>query len=373
MPPTNEFLTFCPTDTGTNLLTESEYAASADRTSGNKPGVASAKLNNKALRQANAITSQFAQMVANQLGSDVIDDGISARLLGQFLATLKPYAPKTTVLTSGSGTFALTHIFFIASGSATVGATYTNNAQTFTVLATVSGATEIRMTGTGVPATNGTLTKASGTGDATLTFYAFRKALYLHVRMVGAGAGGGSSANAGGSGNAGSAGGDSTFGTSLLTAAGGAAGSDFRTGGTGGAVTVNSPAVDVNSSAGGTGSAGTASNTSLDFIPVGAGGSTPRFTMPTSQLFPSGNPGVSAPANSGCGGSGASVASAAGGGASTGAGGGAGGYIEATISSPSATYAYAVGAGGAGGASVGGGPVGGTGGSGIIIVEEYYQ
>jgi len=46
---TNNFLPFSPTDTGTNLLTQVEYAAATDRTIGNQPGVASSKLNNKAI------------------------------------------------------------------------------------------------------------------------------------------------------------------------------------------------------------------------------------------------------------------------------------------------------------------------------------
>lgn len=58
----------------------------------------------------------------------------------------------------------------------TVGATYTNNGQTFTVLASVetgSGSTRTRLiscSGTGAPTTSGTLTKSAGTGDATITF-----------------------------------------------------------------------------------------------------------------------------------------------------------------------------------------------------------
>jgi hypothetical protein len=52
------------------------------------------------------------------------------------------------------------------------------------------------------------------------------------------------------------------------------------------------------------------------------------------------------------------------------AGGGAGEYAEIFIGSPSATYSYAVGAGGTKGD--GASADGGSGGSGIIIVEEYY-
>jgi len=75
---------------------------------------------------------------------------------------------------------------------------------------------------------------------------------------------------------------------------------------------------------------------------------------------------------------------AAGGGASTGVdavfasisatarppSGGEGEYIEIIINSPAATYTYTVGAGGAGGS--GGTYAGAAGGSGYIIVDEYY-
>jgi hypothetical protein len=60
----------------------------------------------------------------------------------------------------------------VSSASATVGATYTNNSQTFTVLATIASATTLYMLATGAPGASGTLTKASGTGDATITFSA---------------------------------------------------------------------------------------------------------------------------------------------------------------------------------------------------------
>jgi hypothetical protein len=46
--------------------------------------------------------------------------------------------------------------------------------------------------------------------------------------------------------------------------------------------------------------------------------------------------------------------------------GGAGGYVEKLITSPAATYSYAVGAGGA--AATGGQ----AGGSGVIIIDEHY-
>jgi hypothetical protein len=81
---TNNILPFCPTDTGTNLLTQGAYAAASDRTNGNQPGVASSKLVNKAMRQATFIVSQLAQFMADKTGSDVLDDGDTTALLAIF-------------------------------------------------------------------------------------------------------------------------------------------------------------------------------------------------------------------------------------------------------------------------------------------------
>ena len=65
-----------------------------------------------------------------------------------------------------------TATFTVTSANATVGATYTNNSQTFTVTSTIAGGTTLKTTYTGDSAASGTLTKATGTGDATITFSA---------------------------------------------------------------------------------------------------------------------------------------------------------------------------------------------------------
>lgn len=63
--------------------------------------------------------------------------------------------------------------FTVTSANATAGATYTNNGHTYTVTSTIVSGTTLLATGDGgVPLTSGTLTKASGTGDATITFSA---------------------------------------------------------------------------------------------------------------------------------------------------------------------------------------------------------
>jgi hypothetical protein len=82
----------------------------------------------------------------------------------------------TNSLPTGTPTFTSTtntlYTFTISSASATIGATYTNNSQTFTVVNTIASATTLVCTGTGAPSSSGTLTKASGTGASTITFSA---------------------------------------------------------------------------------------------------------------------------------------------------------------------------------------------------------
>ena len=60
--------------------------------------------------------------------------------------------------------------FTVTSANATAGATYTNNSLVFTVNTTISGGTTLSVTGGGINLNGTTLTKASGTGDATITF-----------------------------------------------------------------------------------------------------------------------------------------------------------------------------------------------------------
>ena len=72
---TNNFLPFCETDTGTNLLSQTDYAASPYLPIGNQPGVASSQLVNKVLRQATAIAAAVAQTACDITGLNMIDDG----------------------------------------------------------------------------------------------------------------------------------------------------------------------------------------------------------------------------------------------------------------------------------------------------------
>jgi len=72
--------------------------------------------------------------------------------------------------------FDATYIFVVSGISVTplAGATYTNNSKTFTVLGCkiTGGSGNIFCTGTGAPSASGVLTRASGTGDNSITFSA---------------------------------------------------------------------------------------------------------------------------------------------------------------------------------------------------------
>lgn len=372
MAPTNDFLPFCPTDTGTNLLSEADYLAATDRTSGNKPGVASAKLNNKAIRQSTFIASQLAQFISNQTVTDVLDDANTAKLLAQITGAITAYPPTLTRMLSSTGNFNLTFIFIIASGSATAGATYTNNGVTYTVVSTISSGTTIKATGGGAPAVSGTLTKTGGTGDATLTFYTYRQPLYLRVRGVGAGGGAGGSGTAAGA--AGTTGGNTTFGTALLVGNGGVGGSagagTHVAGGAGGTASLGTGPVGAAITGGsGNGNSQTGANTT-GFggvpgvaTPFGGGGGGTDYN---------GSTGTNQPDNTGAGGAGsnANVTNV-----TSGSGGGAGGQFDAWIFGPFATYVWpwVVGAKGTGGAPGTNGFAGYDGGSGVIEVVQFYQ
>jgi hypothetical protein len=189
--------------------------------------------------------------------------------------------------------------------------------------------------------------------------------LYIKVRMVGGGGGGGGGGTGGGTGGTG---GTSTFGTTLLSAVGGIGGTGAGAGGAGGTASLGTGPIGVALS-GGSGGGGTfEALTSTQYPCAGAGAASPFGGAGGGQNNAAGYAGIT---NTGSGGGGGS----AGGGTSAYAagGGGAGGYIEAIITSPGATYSYAVGAAGTAGATSTGGYAGGAGSSGIIIVEEYYQ
>ena len=198
----------------------------------------------------------------------------------------------------------------------------------------------------------------------------------IRVQMVGGGSSGAGSGVA--TPTAGNAGGNTTFGSSLLTAAGGTAPSAFTTssasgnGPAGGAVTINSPAIEIIKAPGGYGGAAQQqiAGTIVTRLAGGNGGNS-FFGGAGTGSFGSGTAATSAVTDSGSGGGGGGINESAS--ASTGPGGAPGGYLMADIVGPSATYPFAIGAGGVSAAGTAGGASSGAGAAGKIIVEEFYQ
>ena len=242
----------------------------------------------------------------------------------------------------------------IAPGQSTVTTTSLDSAF---ILPVADGGTGL----TTVPHTVQVFTSGSG----TYTTPANCKA--IQVLMVGGGGGGGGGGSS--SQTVGTAGGNTTFGTSLLTANGGSGGgvTGGGSGGSGGTATIGAGASGIALSGGiGTGNqsvggAGMYTSTAVggqSAFGGGAGGG------------PSNATGQAGATNTGGGGSGGMTTTAAG--CVSGGGGGAGGYIDAYVTTLSATYSYAVGAAGTAGAGGTNGFAGGAGGSGVIYVTEFY-
>lgn len=185
----------------------------------------------------------------------------------------------------------------------------------------------------------------------------------LYIRVVLVGPGGGGSAQGTNNGSNGSA--ATTFGTSLLSGGAGLGGNvgggGTGAGGVGGTASLGAAiGVAIN------GADGQGVNPSVDTYGAGGQGGSSALGGGGAGSVQSAA-GGNAKTNSGSGGGGAGGAA----GAESGSGGGAGGYVDAIITSLSATYSYVVGSGGNGGAA--GGVKGGNGAAGIITVYEYYQ
>ena len=94
---TNEILQFAETDTGTNLLTQAEYLADAQRPIGNQPGVARSKLVNKALRQSSLIAAAVAQFIADNQANNVVDTATPANIADWIGAAVRSIGIPTAV------------------------------------------------------------------------------------------------------------------------------------------------------------------------------------------------------------------------------------------------------------------------------------
>lgn len=247
-------------------------------------------------------------------------------------------------------------IYGAASGAATRLAKGTNGQ----VLSLVAGIPAWQNAGSAGTPTIQKFTSGSG----TYTTPSSPAPSYIRVRMVGGGGGGAGGGT--GSPTSGGSGGNTTFGTALLVANGGTGGANNGNAVAGGSASLG--AAVGTAIAGSYGSASGQQTGTSTYVSGGAGG-----VSPFGGAGSPGNNGFAATAalaNSGAGGGGGGMNNAAG---SSGAGGGSGGYVDAIITSPSATYAYAVGAAGTAGSAGTNGTAGGAGGSGYIIVEEFYN
>lgn len=284
-------------------------------------------------------------------------DGTIAQVQAMLGVAVAGLQPQLQAFTSGSGTYLKGFLFVISSGSATAGATYTNNGNTYTVLTTVASGTLLHCSQATDqnPTSSGTLTKSAGTGDATITFTSFHRPLYIDAESIGGGAAGGGTTSTG-SGGGGGAGGyifarihSPAASYAYSVGAGGAAG-------TGGANGSNGSNTTFGTNTAGGGSAG------VGAVNGGRGGDggTNTFSLGVGISMP-GNGGVNGEAQNGVGGPQGGA-----GGAGVYGGAGAGGDASVTGNSGAANS-------GAGGSGVGYSVDTGAGGSGVIRVWEYYQ
>ena len=82
----NEILQFASQDTGSNLLTQSEYDGDAQRVIGHQPGIARSRLENKVLRQCSTMAAGLAEFVLqNQDGS--VTDSMSPQEIASALTS----------------------------------------------------------------------------------------------------------------------------------------------------------------------------------------------------------------------------------------------------------------------------------------------
>jgi hypothetical protein len=131
---TNEILRFAQTDTTTNLLTQAEYDADAQRLIGNQPGVARSKLVNKALRQSSLISAGIAEFIADKQSNNITDSLTPQNIADYFEAAILSAIPSFTQ----DG-------YFYKADSSTVAFTKTGNGT-----ATIKAGTIVDVSGTQV-------------------------------------------------------------------------------------------------------------------------------------------------------------------------------------------------------------------------------
>lgn len=211
---TSNILQFAPTDTGSNLLSDAAYLAASDRTNGNQPGVASSRLNNKALRQSSAVAAGVAQFIANRQGTNITDALTTTQIETAMAAATSGRLLRTLIFIRIAG---VQNVIIDGAAATTTGAgTYTPNAaMTFAEVEVLGGG------GGGAGAGGAGAGNVSIGGGGTSGSYGkarFTAASIGASQTITVGNGG-----AGGNNAVGSPGGTSSFG-SLLTGPGGTGG-----------------------------------------------------------------------------------------------------------------------------------------------------
>jgi len=86
----NEILPFAATDTGTNLLTQTDYAADTQRPIGNQQGIARSKLVNKVLKQTSVIAAGVGQFLSDNQANAITDTLTPAQISTYLRAVTQP-------------------------------------------------------------------------------------------------------------------------------------------------------------------------------------------------------------------------------------------------------------------------------------------
>jgi len=89
----NQLLPFAQSGTAF-VISQAAYAADADRTEGNQPGVARAELVNKAMRQSSLAAAAFGGFVAAYQATDVVDTLTPDQLRDLFVEALEAFLPQ---------------------------------------------------------------------------------------------------------------------------------------------------------------------------------------------------------------------------------------------------------------------------------------
>ncbi|MEM5419640.1 hypothetical protein [Paraburkholderia ferrariae] len=97
----NDFLPFA-TAGGANVLTQAQYLALAQLSTGYQSGIANSAQMNKTWRQASIIAAMIAQFIVDNTGQPAIDDGTTATLEANLLTAVRN-ANKTGIILADSG------------------------------------------------------------------------------------------------------------------------------------------------------------------------------------------------------------------------------------------------------------------------------